>query len=152
MVDHVRTLLLNPSGVPAYRKVADAPADAVLLRFGVRGDPESDAVVVDRLMPLALAPDLSGFRRFFDQRLTPSEPLSPYRQTADTLSVDGLHASVLSSDGWWDVTGLFQSTDPAVQQVLDGMRAAASSHDAPYALGAVLLACAYRRLLLQEGA
>jgi len=149
MVDHVRTLLLNPDGVAGYRKVRDANADTVLARFGVTGSDGDSETAVDRLLPLAMAPDLSNFRAFFDQRITPREPLSPYRQGSGDLSPDGLYAKVLTADGWWDVSGLFQSDDPSAQAVLDDMRAAAVSRDAPYALGAVLLACAYRRFLMQ---
>lgn len=103
---------------------------------------------VDRVLPLAMAPDLRSFRRFFDQRVTPAARGSVYARSADELSPDGLRGRVLSGDGWWSVLGLFHSDDPGVAGVLAGMRAAALSPDAPYALGAVLLACAYRRWLL----
>ena len=109
MVDHIRALLLNSGSVAGCRHVDDGPADAVMARFGVTGSAVSDAVAVDRLLPLAMAPDLSVFRRFFDRRTTPRPPMSPYSQTDDTLSPSGLYASVLTGDGWWDTTGLFMS-------------------------------------------
>lgn len=149
MVDQVRTLLLNPSGVPEYRRVADAPSDAAMALFAVAGDDASAAV--DRVLPLALAPDLARFRRFYDPRVTPSRPASVYRQPAGALSPTGLYERVLGYEGWWSVVGLFQHADPAVAAVLGEMRAAVTSTDAPYALGAVLLAVAYRRWLLQGG-
>ena len=98
-----------------------------------------------------MAPDLSRFRAPFDPRVTPAPQESVYTQSADSLSPSELHARVLSSDGWWAMSGLFQSTDPAALAFLDDMRLAAACRDAPYALGAVLLACAYRRLLAQSG-
>ena len=147
MVDHVRTLLLNSDGVQGYRRVVDGPADSVLALFGVTNDADS----VDRVLPLAMAPDLACFRRFFDSRTIPSAPGSIYSQTDSTLSVAGLRNRVLSGSGWWVVLTLFNSSDAAVADVLRDMRAAAASNDAPYALGAVLLACAYRRWVLQRG-
>jgi len=149
MTDQVRTLLLNPSGVPGYRRVADAPSDAVMALFGATGDAAASAVAW--LVPLALAPDLSHFRRFYDPRVTPPRPSSVYRQPASALSPSGLYDRVLGREGWWTVAGLFQYGDPAVAAVLSEMRAAAASGDAPYALGAVLLAVAYRRWVLQGG-
>ena len=149
MTDPVKTLLLNKSGVSGFRHVADAPSDVVMARFDIDGD-GIDAVV-DRVLPLALAPDLSRFRKFYDPRITPQRPLSVYRQPAETLSPAGLYSHVLGYDGWWSAAALFQHADPAVAAVLGEMRAAAMSGDAPYALGAVLLAVAYRRWLLQGG-
>lgn len=151
MVDHIKTLLLNRDGVAGYRKVNDAPSDAVMSLFGVTGSPDDTIVAVERLLPFALAPDLDRFRRFFDGRVTPQDHLSPYRQTADTLSVPGLYEKVLEGAGRWAVLGLFRSEDPLVQSVLDEMYDAALCRDAPYAIGAVLIACAYRRLVLQGG-
>ena len=154
MIDHVRVLLLNPAAAAGYRRVADVPADAAMALFGVSGLESSaseDATAVDRLLPLALAPDLSHFRRFYDPRVTPPRPLSVYRQSASTLSPTGLYDRVLGHEGWWTVSGLFQHVDPAVASVLSEMRLSATSGDAPYALGAVLLAVAYRRWILQGG-
>lgn len=154
MIDQVRALLLNRSDTAGYRRVADVSADAVMALFGVSGLESSapeDATVVDRLLPLALAPDLSHFRRFYDPRVTPPRPSSVYRQSASTLSPAGLYDRVLGHEGWWTVSGLFQYADPAVASVLSEMRSAAASGDAPYALGAVLLAVAYRRWILQGG-
>lgn len=146
MVDHVRTLLLNRRGI------VDGPSDAVLRLFGVdaaaAGQESRVRDAVDRVLPLAMAPDLQYFRRFFDQRVTPAERGSVYAWSVDELSPDGLRGRVLSGEGWWSVLGLFHSDDPGVAGVLAEMRKAALSPDAPYALGAVLLACAYRRWLL----
>lgn len=103
---------------------------------------------VDRVLPLAMAPDLQAFRRFFDQRVTPAARGSVYARSAGGLSPDGLRGRVLSGEGWWRVLELFHSDDQGVAGVLAEMREAAVSPDAPYALGAVLLACAYRRWLL----
>ena len=151
MVDQVETLLLNPSGVPGYRHVVDVSADSVMTLFGVAASDADGKAVVLRLLPLALAPDLARFRRFYDRRVTPRRGQSVYRQPVSALSPDGLRDRVLGHDGWWTVSGLFQHPDPGVAAVLSEMRAAAVSADAPYALGAVLLACAYRRWLLQGG-
>ena len=151
MVDHVRTLLLNPDGVPAYRQVRDKPADDALALFGITGSGSAAAAAVDLVLPLAMAPDLSVFRTCFDQRVTPSAPSSVYTQTADALSPTGLYGKVLQADGWWTVSALFHADRPDALAVLTGLRAAACSQDAPYALGAVLLACAYRRHILQDG-
>ena len=142
MVDHVRTLLLNPDGVPAYRQVRDKPADDALALFGITGSGSAAAAAVDFL---------SVFRTCFDQRVTPSAPSSVYTQTADALSPTGLYGKVLQADGWWTVSALFRADRPDALAVLTGLRAAACSQDAPYALGAVLLACAYRRHILQDG-
>jgi hypothetical protein len=141
MIDHVKTLLLDAGAA------SDGPADAVLALFGI-GVGGDDADIVDRLLPLALAPDLRRFRRFFDRRVTPSPAGSVYSRAADGLSPDGLWRRVLASDGRWLVSALFRHDDREAADVLADMRAAAFSHDAPYALGAVLLACAYRRWLL----
>lgn len=145
MVDHVRTLLINRAGVPGYVRASDPVVDSVLALFGIG---EGDADAVDRVLPLAMAPDLRRFRRFFDQRVTPAAHGSVYGRSPDALSLDGLRGRVLSGEGWWSVLGLFHSDDPGVAGVLAEMREAAVSPDAPYALGAVLLACAYRRWLL----
>ena len=149
MIDQVRTLLLNPDGVPGYRRVADAPSDAVLRRMGLSGDAEADAAAVDRLLPLAMAPDLARFRRCFDSRTSPAHTPSVYNAAPGDL--EGLYAAVLAGDGWWAASALFSFDDPSAADTLAAMRFAASSHDAPYALGTVVLACAYRRLLLQGG-
>lgn len=149
MVDQVETLLLNPSDVPGYRHVVDAPSDSAMALFGVASSDVDGKAVVLQLLPLALAPDLARFRRFYDRRVTPRGRQSVY--TASALSPDGLWDRVLGHEGWWTVSGLFQHPDPSVAAVLSEMRAAAVSADAPYALGAVLLACAYRRWLLQGG-
>lgn len=150
MVDHIRILLLNPTGLPEYRHVTDSAADAVMGLFGVRGDDSAaDSSTVSRLLPLVYADELVHFRRFFDHRVTPAAPMSIYRTAATELSPAGLHKSILGVDGWWVVTRLFMSDDPIVFNNLQEMREAATSYDAPYALGAVLLACAYRRLILQ---
>lgn len=154
MIDQVRALLLNRSDTAGYRRVADVPADTAMALFGVSGLESSaseDATAVDRLLPLALAPDLSHFRRFYDPRVTPPRPSSVYRQPASALSPAGLYDRVLGHEGWWTVSGLFQHADPAIASVLSEMRSAAASGDAPYALGAVLLAAAYRRWILQGG-
>ncbi len=152
MVDHVKKLLLNESGARGLRRVSDPPSDAVMALFGVTGeDPVRDSGTVDRLMPLAMAPDLSRFRRFYDQRTTPPLSESVYWQPADALSPSGLYGRVLGYDGWWRVSALFQHADPGIYAVLSELRDCATSADAPYALGAVLLAVAYRRLVLQGG-
>ena len=154
MIDQVRTLLLNRPDMAGYRRVADVPADTTMALFGVSGLESSaaeDAAAVDRLLPLALAPDLSHFRRFYDPRVTPPRPSSVYRQSAATLSPVGLYDRVLGHEGWWTVSNLFQHADPAVASVLSEMRSAATGGDAPYALGAVLLAVTYRRWILQGG-
>lgn len=152
MVDQVELLLLNKAGVAGYRRVSDAPADGVMQRFGVPSDGSgADASVVSGLLSLALAPDLSRFRRFYDVRTTPRGGASVYRQTAAQLSVAGLYDRVLGPEGWWVAAELFNHADPGVAAVLADMREAASCADAAYALGAVLLACAYRRWLLQGG-
>lgn len=151
MIDHVRTLLLNPDGVDGYRKVSDGPADAALALFGLAGDAESDACVVDRLLPLALSPDLAPLRRSFDARVTPSAPSSVYGEQSESPLHSGLYSRVFGRDGWWVAAAVFEHADPLYASVLREMRTAAMSKDAPYALGAVLLACAYRRLVLQGG-
>lgn len=151
MVDHVRTLLLNPVGVPGYQHVTDGPADRVLAMFGMRCDgSDYDADLLDKLLPLAEAPDLRRFRRFFDPRVTPRDVRSIYRTPCTGLSTEGLYDKILSAGSWWQVAELFQATDPVVLADLVEMRGAASCMDAPFALGAVLLACAYRRLVLQD--
>lgn len=142
MIDQVKTLLLNPVGVSGYRHVADAPSDVVMGLFDVD---------TDRILPFAMSPDLLCFRRFYDQRTTPPRQSSVYRRPASELSVSGLYDRVFGRDGWWKVAALFQHDDLAVASVLAEMRAAALSGDAVYALGAVLLAVAYRRWLLQGG-
>ena len=149
MVDHIKLLLLNvtASGV---RAVEDAASDAVMSLFGVTGS-DADASVVDNLMPLALAPDLAVFRRFYDSRTTPRRATSIYRQDSESLSPSGLYDRVLGHAAWWTTGELFRHDDPAAYAVLSEMRMAASSWDAPYALGAVLLAVAYRRWLMQGG-
>lgn len=67
-----------------------------------------------------------------------------------SLSLDGLHDRLLGKDAWWKTSALFSHQDPLVQQRLNDLRDAALSIDSAYAVGAVLLACAYRRHLLQE--
>jgi len=151
MVDQVKTLLVNPRGVAGYRHVVDTPSDSVMSLFGVASGAADCESAVSRVMPLALAPDLARFRRFYDSRVTPGRTQSVYRQSSDSLSPVGLYARVLGSEGWWTVSGLFQHNDPEAYAVLAELRAAASSTDAPYALGAVLLAVAYRRWVLQGG-
>lgn len=88
----------------------------------------------------------------------PPQPPSVYRteySVSDpsgktvSLSLDGLRDRVLGEKGWWRISGLFYHSDQLVQRRLSDLREAAMSMDAPYALGAVLLACAYRRSLLQ---
>lgn len=154
MIDQVKALLLNGRGISGLRRVSDAASDAVMALFGVSGaevDADADGSVVSRLMPLALAPDLSRFRRFYDPRVTPPGQSSIYRTATDDLSPSGLYDRVLGHEGWWTVTTVFSHADPAVAVVLAEMRSAAMSGDAPYALGAVLLAVAYRRWILQGG-
>ena len=144
MTDQVRVLLMNPDGYPGYRHVTDDPSDSVMAMFGVDGD-------IDRVVPFAMSPDLSRFRRFYDRRVTPPGRKSIYRRPAAELSASGLYGRVMGAEGRWVVAALFQHSDPAVASVLADMRAAAVSGDAVYALGAILLAVAYRRWLLQGG-
>lgn len=151
MIDEIRTLLLNPPSTPEYRRATDAQSDRVLHLFGLTGDADADAGVVDAVLPLALAPDLASFRDFADGRTTPQPVRSVYRQPAGSTALDGLYDRVFGRDGWWAVAALFQATDPVVSSRLSALGAAASSADAAYALGAVLVACAYRRRLSQEG-
>lgn len=152
MVDHIKSLLLNGIGSEGARSVVDAPSDSVMALFGVTpDDADGSYVLVDRLMPLALAPDLARFRRFYDPRVTPRVRLSVYRTSSAMLSPAGMYDRVLGHDGWWTTGELFNHSDPAAYEVLSEMRAAATSGDAPYAIGAVLLAVAYRRLLLNGG-
>ena len=149
MVDHIKILLLNSDNVPGYRKVVDKAVDAVLKLFGFTGDITHDTTLVDMLMPLVLAPDLAPFRTYFDQRISPLKTvLSVYRHTYD-VSLTGIWDNVLSDAGWWTTSEIFNSDDQVASAVLAEMRNAARCADAPFALGAVLICCAYRRLLLQ---
>lgn len=146
MVDHIRTLLLNPGDRTDYRPVSDATADKVLVLFA---DGAVDARFVDKVLPLALAPDLVSFRTAFDPRLTPPAVTSVYRDEDTGLDLSGVYARVLGDEGWWTTSLVFNHPDPSVARVLRGLRDAARSQDSAYALGTVLLACAYRRLILQ---
>lgn len=149
MVDHIRTLLLNPSGTEGYRKVADEAADRTLALIGLTGG-DGDAAVVDALLPLVLAPDLAHFRRFYDQRTTPANAGSVYTSD-DAVSLDGLYGRLFGQPGWFTTAKVFGAPKPEAFQDLHEMLKAALAADSSYALGAVLLACAYRRQLLQEG-
>lgn len=159
MKDHIRHLLVNDGSVPGLVKVTDQAADDVMRLFGATGD-ITDGAVVDAVLPLALAPDLSEFRSEFDRRVTPSVTGSVYRHEyaacddakCVSLLLNGVYSRVLGLEGWWTTSRLFSHRDPAVQAVLSSLRAAAMSMDSVYALGAVLIACAYRRLVLQGGA
>lgn len=158
MINHIRHLLVNADGVPGLRKVEDRPTDDALRLFGITGS-GPDGAVVDALLPLALSPDLASFREAFDPRTTPSEHGSVYRHDytacddvrCASLLLNGIYQKVLGPEGWWTLANLFSHPDPAVQGVLSDLRAAARSMDSAYALGAVLIVCAYRRLILQEG-
>ncbi len=147
MVDHVRTLLLNPADKPGYERAEDPEADAALALFGVDG---TDKAAVDAVLPLAMADDLAWCRVHFDKRVLPRARTSVYASSGEP-SLDGLYERVLGHEGRWAVSGLFMHSDPSVASELSEMRAAAFGMDAPYALGAVLLACAYRRLVAQKG-
>lgn len=152
MTDHIRTLLLNPKdGVPGYRHVSDQQVDAVLRLFGVTGE-DTDSVAIDRVMPLALSPELGRFRDVFDSRVSPASPGSVYRDSGQDhgMASRGLYSSVLTGNGLSSVLQLFSSDDPATGERMYALRDAVLSHDACYALGAVLITCAYRRLLLQQ--
>lgn len=160
MVDHVRTLLINPPSSDGYVRVADPEADAVLALLGATGT-DLDAALVDRLLPLALAPDLAWARDVFDPRTRPtSGERSVYRMSYEasdpsgrtvSLALDGVHGKLLGTEGWWTVQRLFTHPDPVVRARLSDLRDAAMGKDGAYALGAVLLACAYRRHVLQGG-
>lgn len=89
----------------------------------------------------------------------PPPPPSVYRSTYEasdpsgatlSLSLDGLYDRIRGQTGWWTASALFSHKDPLVQQRLSALREAAMSMDSAYALGAVLLACAYRRWLLSS--
>ena len=147
MVDHVRTLLLNPADRAGYEKVSDSEADEALAMFGIDG---ANAADVDAVLPLAMADDLAWCRSHFDQRVLPRVRTSVY-SSAGEPSLDGLYEKVLGHEGRWAISGLFMHSDPSVSSELAKMREAAFGMDAPYALGAVLLACAYRRLVAQNG-
>lgn len=71
MVDHVRRLLENPPTGDGYVHVTDGPSDVAMSLFGLSGT-YLDVRIVDRILPLALSPDLAWARDVFDQRLTPS--------------------------------------------------------------------------------
>lgn len=85
MVDHVRTLLVNPPTGGGYVHVSDEPADAVMGMVGLTGT-YLDAALVDRVMSLAMAPDLEWARDVFDQRVTP--PRSSFEQDRYDVYVD----------------------------------------------------------------
>lgn len=146
MVDHVRTLLLNPDGRADYRRVSDPASDNALVLF-CGGEP--DEAFVDKVLPLALAPDLVSFRTAFDQRVTPSSRTSVYRDDDTLFSLSGAYERVLGVKGWWVTSLVFTHSDLSVARVLGGLRDAARSKDSAFALGAVLIACAYRRLVMQ---
>lgn len=149
MVDQIRTLLLNPSGVRGYLHVDDSASDNTLLLFGIDG--QGSEGTVDALMPLVLSPDLHMFRGVFDDRVSPAAVGSVYRSDYGEIpAFDQLYARVFSPSGWWTVSSLFVHSDPHVNQQLAQLREAAVSGDSAFALGAILLTCAYRRLLLQE--
>ena len=159
MVDHIRTLLLNPEGTPGYRKVSDAPSDKVLTLFGFSGKcQESDEALADALVPLALCADLAEFRTAFDGRVSPPHRArSVYRSVycdqectdCTAVSLDGLHDRVFGQEGRWALAPLFQHDDPSLMLTLSSLRSCTRVPDGPYALGAVLIACALRRLFLQ---
>ncbi len=143
MVDHVRTLLIGNTAL-------DGESNGTLALFGITGAGDAaDTAVVDAVLPLALADDLAWCRKHFDPRVTSRPRQSVY--ASDSLpSLDGLYDRVLGPEGRWTASGLFMHADPAVSSELAGMREAAFGMDAPYALGAVLLACAYRRLVVTQ--
>lgn len=149
MVDHVRTLLLNRQDWNGH--VSDPAVNETLALFGVSGlDDSADEAAIDAVLPLAMADDLAWCRSHFDQRVTRRPRGSVYAASAGP-SLDGLYGRVLGDEGRWKTAGLFIHADPSVASELAKMRAAAFGMDAPYALGAVLLACAYRRLVAQTG-
>lgn len=153
MVDQVRSLLINRTSGRDYVQVDDSRSDEVLLRFGVSptmGDEEL-ASAVDAVLPLAMAPDLATFRRFYDQRVTPVRTGSVYCTVYGLggHSLTGLYDRVLGPEGWWTTARLFEHDDVETGAVLADMLPAARTKDAAFALGAVLLACAYRRFMLQ---
>lgn len=151
MVDHIRTLLVNGTG-SGYSPVSDEPSDRALTLFGLTGVPETDAAIVDVILPLALTPDLSWFSSRFDPRQTPPVKASVYRTDYTTsASFDGLYDRVLGPEGRWVVLSVFSASDPSIRAELARLRASFLSLDGPYALGAVLLACSYRRDILRKG-
>lgn len=149
MVDHIRTLLLNREGVSGYRKVADDAADRTLSLIGIDGG-DGDDGIVDAVLPVVLSPDLARFRRFYDPRTTPAAARSVY-EADGSASLDGVVSRLLGQKGRFTSLSLFTTNNPSAYADLREMRRAAMSKDAPYAVGAVLLACAYRRHLLQTG-
>ena len=161
MVDHVRTLLVNRADFPTgYDPVEDAPADRVMALFGVsRLCKDADVAAVDLVLPLALAPDLAEFRSRFDSRIPPSAPLSVYRHRYEAtcggasvpITLDGTYARVFCGEGRLAVRAVLGAGDQAICAELSRLREASMASDGPYALGAVLLACATRRAVLQEG-
>lgn len=78
MVDQIRRLLENPPTGDGYVHVTDGPSDAAMSLFGLSGT-YLDVGIVDRILPLALSPDLAWARDVFDPRLTP--PGSVKRET-----------------------------------------------------------------------
>lgn len=149
MLDQIRTLLLNPTDAIGYTHVDDAASDVALGLLA--GDNAVDAAFVDKVLPFALAPDLAWARSAFDSRVTPQFTLSVYRDDDMGIDLSGAYTRALTGDGRWKTARVFEYSDPAVYAVLRGLRAAALSLDAAYAVGAVLVACAYRRLILQGG-
>ena len=107
MVDEIRTLLVNPPTGDGYLHVEDGPSDVAMTLFGLGGT-ALDAQLVDRLLSLALAPDLAWARDVFDPRVTPAADQSIYRSAYEvsdlsgqtlSLSLDGLYDRVLGSEG-----------------------------------------------------
>lgn len=147
MLDQIRTLLLNPTDEPGYVHVDDAASAAALGLLA--GDRPVDAAFVDKVLPFALANDLAWARSVFDSRITPRRTPSVYRDDDTGVSLSGAYTRALTSDGRWKTARVFEHGDPVVYGVLRRLRDAAMSLDSAYAVGAVLIACAYRRLILQ---
>lgn len=148
MLDQIRTLLLNPTDETGYVHVDDVASDVALSLLA--GDSPVDDAFVDKVLPFALAADLAWARSAFDSRVTPRSTLSVYRDDDTGIDLSGAYARALTGDGRWKTARVFEHSDPEVYGVLRGLRDAALSLDSAYAIGAVLIACAYRRLILQE--
>lgn len=154
MIDHVRHLLIgrSPDGASL---ASDYATDAVLSSLGVLKASGAAEVMVDALLPLALAPDLEEFRALFDARRTPATPGSVYSTEYSVEGVDvslnEVHSKVFGEEGWFTTAQLFQTQNLALLPTLSRLREAAMTRDSAYALGAVLIACAYRRMLLEKG-
>lgn len=125
-----------------YGDMPDAPA-AEVVKLLIRGD--TSYARAHSLQELVPAEMLAEAQRFLGEYESDHfRPVFRNRKYVDSDIKDGAYDAVMGRDGWYVTRTLFDAEEPDTAENLNMLHDMVRSNDPVRALGAVVLACAYR--------